>query len=177
MSARLVVTLIAGSLLLLWVMICAAKFWTRSKELMIEIGTIAHVKCENCGTQYDVAAAEYAQMGISRTASKTRTKLKGVAMVNEPEYHYYAKRFYCPHCKNKCFGQVLNIGEIQSKSRGPFLQAGIQCLIMMVIGGMIVFAVSSVPMHFVEKAEQRRIEEMKQQYYEEVKDRYGFGKD
>ena len=55
----------------------------------------------------------------------------------------------------------------------PLLRAGVRWLILMCIGGMIILAAASVPMHFADRARDQRIEELKERQYEDFKERYG----
>ena len=55
----------------------------------------------------------------------------------------------------------------------PVLRAGVRWLILMFIGGMIILAALSVPMHFADRARDQRIEELKERQYEDFKERYG----
>ena len=99
--------------------------------------------------------------------------MKGGAFVNRPKYKYYAKKFQCPCCGKKRYAQVLNINEINQMMARPVLRAGVRWLILMFIGGMIILAAVSVPMHFADGARDQRIEKLKEQQYEDFKERYG----
>lgn len=177
MDARMIITAIMAIALLSWVVFCAVKFFIHSKKVAAGINFVAHVKCEKCGVEYDVSAAECIQEPMVKSKSITRTKRKGFALAQEREYQSYAKKFHCPCCQEKCYAQITNISEIQAIMRKPMMEAGIRCIIAMLIGAMVIFAASSIPMYFVHKVEQRRGEDMRQQQYEQFKENYGLGND
>ena len=56
---------------------------------------------------------------------------------------------------------------------GPVLRAGARWLILMCIGGMLIPAVASVPLHFADQAREKKVEELREQQYEDFKERYG----
>ena len=173
MDARFVITLIMGILLLSWVIFCGIQFFRSCAEMTIRSGLTGHVKCEKCGTEYDVTAAEFTKSHMSRSRSMTRTQVDGAAFVNRRTYTYYAKKFFCPCCSRKRYAQVLNINELSTQMEKPGIRAGIRWLIFMIAGGVIIMSVMSIPMHFANRAAEQRTEEMRQEMYEEMKDRYG----
>ena len=44
---------------------------------------------------------------------------------------------------------------------------------IMAIGGTIILAVASIPMHFFDQARKQSIEDLKEQRYDQFKERYG----
>ena len=56
----------------------------------------------------------------------------------------------------------------------PTIRNGIRWLIFMAIGGGLIMAVMSVPMHFADRAAEQRIEKLREERVEELKERYGF---
>ncbi|WP_428260593.1 hypothetical protein [Gallibacter sp. Marseille-QA0791] len=172
MDARFVIMMMMGVLLMGWVVFCGIQFIRHSRNLVAGASFTGHVKCEKCGTEYEVSAAEFTESYASKSRTVTKTKLRGAALVNRPEYRYFAKKFYCPSCRRKRYAQVLNINEIQDVMLKPSLKAGARWLIIMCVGGIIILAVASIPMHFAEKAAQQQVEELKQQRYEEFVERY-----
>ena len=55
----------------------------------------------------------------------------------------------------------------------PVLRVGVRWLILMGIGGVLILAVASIPLHFAGQAREQRIEELREQQYEDFKQRYG----
>ena len=174
MDARFIITLIMGVLLMAWVIFCAVRFFQSAAEMTVKSGLAVHVKCEKCGTEYDVSAEEFTKSYLSKSKSMTRTQVSGAAFVNRRTYSYYAKKFFCPCCGRKRYAQVLNINELGSQMEKPTIRNGIRWLIFMAIGGGLIMAVMSVPMHFADRAAEQRIEKLREERVEELKERYGF---
>ena len=156
-----------------WIIFCAIQYIRNSKKLIARSDFKGHVRCEKCGTVYEVSPKEFTNSYMVKSQSVTKTKRKGIAFINKPVYKYYAKKFYCPHCKKKMYAQVLNINEINVQMQAPSMKIGIRWLILMFVGGLVIMAAMSIPMHFANKYREHKVENMKRQYYEELKDRYG----
>lgn len=173
MMARFIILTIMGSFLLVWLIFCAVQFIRHSRDVVAGADFVGHVKCEKCSAEYEVSAAEFTKSYTSKYRTVTRTKVQGGAFVNRPQYRYYAKKFQCPGCGKKRYAQVLNINEINNMTTGPVLRAGARWLILMCIGGMLILAVASVPLHFADQAREKKVEELREQQYEDFKERYG----
>lgn len=172
MDARFIILLIMSALLLGWVIFCGIQFFRHSKDLIVDADFIGHVKCEKCGTLYDVNAAQLTESHMSKSVSTSKTQFKNGAFINRPHYRYFAKKFHCPCCGKKRYAQVLNINEINSQMLKPTLRAGVRWLIFMFVGGVLILAVSSIPMFFANRAAQQKADELRQERYEEFKERY-----
>lgn len=172
MDVRFIIVIVMGVLLIGWVIFCGIQFIRYSRNLVAGSGFIGHVECEKCGHRYDVSAAEFTESCVSKSRSVSKTRRKGMILVKRPEYSYFAKKFYCPNCGKKRYGKVLNINEIQDATLRPSLKAGARWLIIMCVGGLIIMAAASIPMHFAERAAQQQVEELKQRQYEEFVERY-----
>lgn len=173
MFAEIIILTIIGIVLLAWVIFCGIQFIHHGRDVVAGADFIGHVKCEKCGTEYEVSAEEFTKSYMSKYRSVTRTKIQGGASVNRPQYSYYAKKFQCPCCGKKRYAQVLNINEINQMMTRPVLRAGIRWLILMGIGGVLILAVASIPLHFADRAREQRVEELREQQYEDFKERYG----
>ena len=188
MFAEIIILTIMGLVLLAWVIFCGIQFIHHGRDVVAGADFIGHVKCEKCGTEYEVSAEEFTKSYMSKYRSVTRTKIQGGASVNRPQYSYYAKKFHsvnrpqysyyakkfqCPCCGKKRYAQVLNINEINQMMTRPVLRAGIRWLILMGIGGVLILAVASIPLHFADRAREQRVEELREQQYEDFKERYG----
>lgn len=173
MAARIIILEVMGIALLAWIVFCSIQFIRHVRNVAAGAGFVGHVKCEKCGTEYEVSSAEFTNSYMTKYKSVTRTKMQGGAFVNRPKYKYYAKKFQCPCCGKKRYAQVLNINEINQMVTRPVLRAGVRWLILMCIGGMIILAAVSVPLHFADRARDQRIEKLKEQQYEDFKERYG----
>ena len=173
MFAEIIILTIMGLVLLAWVIFCGIQFIHHGRDVVAGADFIGHVKCEKCGTEYEVSAEEFTKSYMSKYRSVTRTKIQGGASVNRPQYSYYAKKFQCPCFGKKRYAQVLNINEINQMMTRPVLRAGIRWLILMGIGGVLILAVASIPLHFADRAREQRVEELREQQYEDFKERYG----
>lgn len=173
MFAEIIILTIMGLVLLAWVIFCGIQFIHHGRDVVAGADFIGHVKCEKCGTEYEVSAEEFTKSYMSKYRSVTRTKIQGGASVNRPQYSYYAKKFQCPCCGKKRYAQVLNINELNQMMTRPVLRAGIRWLILMGIGGVLILAVASIPLHFADRAREQRVEELREQQYEDFKERYG----
>ena len=173
MFAEIIILTIIGIVLLAWVIFCGIQFIRHGRDVVAGADFVGHVKCEKCGTEYEVSAEEFTQSYMSKSRSVTRTKIQGGAFVSRPQYSYYAKKFQCPCCGKKRYAQVLNINEINQMMTRPVLRAGIRWLILMGIGGVLILAVASIPLHFADRAREQRVEELREQQYEDFKERYG----
>lgn len=173
MFAEIIILTIMGLVLLAWVIFCGIQFIRHGRDVVAGADFVGHVKCEKCGTEYEVSAEEFTQSYMSKSRSVTRTKIQGGAFVNRPQYSYYAKKIQCPCCGKKRYAQVLNINEINQMMTRPVLRAGIRWLILMGIGGVLILAVASIPLHFADRAREQRVEELREQQYEDFKERYG----
>lgn len=172
-DARFIIVGVMGVVLFAWVVFCGIQFIRHGKGLIVKAGFTAHVKCEKCGTVYEVDSAELAKVGMSKSKSMIKTKIVGPAFINRPHYSYYAKKFNCPSCRKRRYAQVLDINELNDMMTGVTLKTGIRWLVIMAVGGLLILAISAIPMHFVNEAADKHIEELKQQRYEDFKERYG----
>lgn len=143
---RPIITIVMGVVLLVWVIVCAVLFARAARRSMVATGRMGRVRCERCGTEYEVGIGDLTRMGFSKSASITKTRREGAALVDEPNYTRYAKRLLCPHCGKRAWAQVLNIAELQDTMRAGFVKAGITYLLLMVAGGALVLAVTGIAM-------------------------------
>lgn len=173
MMIKTILVLIMAIMLLVWIIFCGIQFLHRSRMIIAAGDFTGHVKCEKCGAVYDVGPEEFAESHIIKSKTVTRTKLKGTALVNKPEYRYFAKKFRCPGCGRRAYGQVLNINEINDIMLAPSLKTGIRWLIMMAAGAVLIITVMSIPMYFADRYTEYQIEKLKQHQYEEFIEDYG----
>ena len=97
-------------------------YYRRSKKEVLALGFVFRVQCEKCGVEYDVSTEEFLKHSSGKSRSVTKTRRKGAAIDNSPNYLYMAKRFDCPNCKRGHWAEVLNYGEYQAKARGIVLK-------------------------------------------------------
>lgn len=173
MIMEFILLLIMALALLGWVLVSCVQFTRKYKKMVAKSGLKAQVKCESCGKIYEMNAGELTKYWTTKSSSVTKTKREGIALVNRPEYKYYAKKIDCPHCKRTTYAEVLDINQIADSLQKPLFTLGIRTLLQMAIGGFVIMLIVSIPMHFVRLQDKKRAEELERQQYEEVKDRYG----
>ena len=106
MDIRILIPIIMAVLLLSWVIFCGIQFIRHSKDVIVRSDFTGHVKCEKCGTEYTVNAAEFTKTAMAKSVSVTKTKFVNGALINQPHYKYYAKKFYCPVCGKRRYARV-----------------------------------------------------------------------
>lgn len=80
-------------------------------------GRTLRVTCRKCGRTFE-GTQDSLKMGIKhKSTSVTKTKVKGVSMVNEPEYQSYARKVFCPYCQSMEWADIHDINEIGEENR------------------------------------------------------------
>ena len=138
MSASVIVLIVMGVALLGWVVACAVHFLRNGRALLRASGLTAHLTCESCGATFDLPAGELADMWFSKSASVTRTRREGAALVDEPTYRSFAKKVTCPQCGERVWAQVQNVNEINASLRGAYLASGLKHIGLMLAGGFLI---------------------------------------
>ncbi|OUO20810.1 hypothetical protein [Collinsella sp. An307] len=138
MSTSAIVLIVMGVALLGWVVACAVHFLRSGRALLCASGLTAHLTCESCGSTFDLPAGELADMWFSKSASVTRTRREGAAMVDEPTYRSFAKKVTCPQCGERVWAQVQNVNEINASLRGAYLASGLKHIGLMLAGGFLI---------------------------------------
>lgn len=172
MMLEIILMAVMAVLLIAWVIFCAVQFIRHSKNVIAKGDFTGHVRCEKCSTEYDVTPEEFTQSNFAKYRSFTKTKIKGIALVNRPNYRYFAKKFYCPHCGKKRYAQVLNINEINDLMTVPSIVSGIKWLAVMAIGGAVIIAIMSIPLHFAKEQRLEHVRDLEQKQYEDFIERY-----
>lgn len=93
-------------------------YYRKSKREITALGFVFHAKCEMCGAEYPVSTEEFLRRKGQKSKTKTKAKIVGGAVVNEPQYTYIAKKLECPSCQETRWAEILNFNEYQVKSRG-----------------------------------------------------------
>lgn len=170
---KMILILVMTIFLAGWMIFCAIQFIRRARTIVATGDFTGHVKCEKCGTVYDVSPEKFTESCVVKSKTVTKTKRRGPALVNRPEYRYFAKKFHCPGCGRRAYGQVININEINDIMLVPSIKAGIRWLIIMAVGALLIITVMSIPMYFADRYTEQQIEKLKQQRYEEFSEKYG----
>ncbi|MBB5182679.1 hypothetical protein [Catenisphaera adipataccumulans] len=93
---------------------------------------ILHVSCRKYGRTFE-GTQNSLKMGIMhKEISSTKTKIKGGAVVNEPEYISYARKVYCPYCKSMEWADIQDIDEISEENRQAVRPYLIQLIISVI---------------------------------------------
>ena len=138
MSTSAIVLIVMGVALLGWVVACAVHFLRSGRALLCASGLTAHLTCESCGSTFDLPAGGLADMWFSKSASVTRTRCEGAALVDEPTYRSFAKKVTCPQCGERVWAQVQNVNEINASLRGAYLASGLKHIGLMLAGGFLI---------------------------------------
>ena len=167
--------MIMGVLLLGWVIFCAIQWIRHGKDLIFKGDFTGQIKCVKCGHTYTAGPAEFARSSMVRSRSISKTEVRNGMFIQRPKYSYYARKFQCPFCRKRVYGQVLNINEISDRMMAPAIKSGMRWLIYMCIGGFAIMMVMDVCIHFADQANKRRVDELRQEYYEDLKEQYDPG--
>lgn len=171
-----IVTIIGISLMcitgLSWIIIIAVRFKKELYRIQAESGLTAHVKCEKCGTEYDVKAEECAKSFMTKSVYVKTPKYLGT--VKEANYRYFAKKFYCPTCGKKKYAEIVNHSELVGHLREDNMKVSLKYILLMLVGAYLIMLFFSVPLTIADKfneynekkAKEEQIERIRQEYYE-----------
>ena len=150
MDIRTILLVLLFFVLLGWVVFCGVQFFRSGVKVVADGEFTGHIKCEICGTEYEVSAGEFTKSIMAKSVRTTKTRIQ-----------------------NGAFVQVLNINELQKKMLKPSIRAGVKWLVFMAVGGVLILGVFWVPMRAANRAAKERADEMRQERYEDLKDKYG----
>ncbi len=172
MVASIVVLIVMGILLLSWVILCFVLCMKRNKKIVENSDFDVKLKCEKCGMEYEAESKELMKTFFSKSRSTTKTQAMGPVLVNNPKYSYYSKKFFCPECNKLEYAQILNLNEVQDKILKSTLKSYIKFFAMMIIGGLIILILTSIPMTVLNKMKEDKIKDLKDKQYEQFLDNY-----
>ena len=112
--------------------------WRRTLAELESSGLAYRMRCEKCGAEFSLAPREFARPGMRRVRSTSKTRAKGVALVDQPHYGFAAKRFVCPTCGERAWCENLNANEAR-KAIAPIAlrNFGAALLILVVVGSVL----------------------------------------
>ena len=139
-----IATLAMAVVLLVWVVFCAVMFVRAARRQLAESGLVGHAVCEKCGARFDMAGPDLARGFLTKSRSVTRTRVRGGALVNEPEYGKFAKRARCPACGESAWVDIENVNELNAQLRSARLRCGVKWLAVMAAGGLVVMAARGI---------------------------------
>ena len=138
MPVTIVVALLAVLACIVLMVALFVAAWRRTLAQVEASGLRYRMRCEGCGHEFDLSPREFARSKMRRHRSTTRTRVKGVALVSEPHYHYVAKRFDCPACGERTWCENLNANEAQGVVNPIALRNfGAALLVLVVIGTVL----------------------------------------
>ena len=141
MPASLAVALLAILACFVAMVALLVAAWRRTLAEVDASGLVYRMRCERCGTEFDLAPRDFARPGMRRARSTTRTRVKGVALVSQPRYRYVAKRLACPACGERTWCENLNANEAQDAVTPIALRNFGGALLIMVVVGFALRAV------------------------------------
>lgn len=112
-----------------------------------EIDTLelpVHARCGSCGHEFELTMPELRRAHLTKSVSRTRTSLRGPALVTTRSFSTFQKRLECPGCGERGWCEVLNIGELQSAATGIALRYMGGALAFLVVLGFALSAISKV---------------------------------
>lgn len=75
-------------------------------------------RCGSCGHEFELTTAELRRAHLTKSVSRTRTGLRGPALVTTRSFSTFQKRLECPGCGERGWCEVLNISELQPAATG-----------------------------------------------------------
>lgn len=102
------------------------------------------VRCGSCGREFELTMGELRHVHMTKSVSRTRTSLRGPALVATRSFSTFQKRLRCPACDESGWCEVLNIGELQSATTGIVVRYMGGALALMVVLGFALSAVSNI---------------------------------
>lgn len=132
--------------LVLLVMLVAVLFaaYRRTARAIDALDLPVHARCGSCGREFELTMAELRRAHMTKSVSRTRTGLRGPALVTTRSFSTFQKRLQCPACGESGWCEVLNIGELQSAATGIALRYMGGALALMAALGLALSAISRV---------------------------------
>ncbi len=104
----------------------------------------ARARCGSGGHEFELTMAELRRAHLTKSVSRTRTSLRGPALVTTRSFSTFQKRLECSGCGERGWCEVLNIGELQSAATGIALRCMCGALAFLVVLGFALSAISKV---------------------------------
>lgn len=116
-TKTIVFMIIMAVILLSWLIGNIIYYYRKVTNIFKPDPTPVYIKCEKCGNEYQVSMAEFIKGNMTKKKSCAKTELKGPIAVNAVKMYSFAKKFHCPECNKKRWGQVLNYSELDNLIR------------------------------------------------------------
>lgn len=95
-------------------------------------------------SRVELTTAELRRAHLTKSLSRTRTGLRGPALVTTRSLSTFQKRLECPGCGERGWCEVLNISELQSAATGIAVRCMGGALALMAALGFALSAVSDI---------------------------------
>ena len=101
-------------------------------------------RCGSCGREFELTMAELRRAHMTKSTSRTRTSLRGPALVTTRSFSTFQKRLRCPACGESGWCEVLNIGELQAAATGVAVRCMGGALALLAVLGFALSAISDI---------------------------------
>ena len=132
--------------LALLVILAAVLFaaYRRTARAIDALDLPVRARCGSCGREFELTMAELRRAHLTKSVSRTRTGLRGPALVTTRSFSTFQKRLECPGCGERGWCEVLNISELQSAATGIAVRYMGGALALMAALGFALSAVSDI---------------------------------
>lgn len=134
--AQLIINIIFVILGAAWLGWCLLEILHGVRSHAPKSGMPAHVRCEICGTEYFVSAAEFWSSPMLH-ARIGRAAPSEDGTVREPDYTYYVKAFHCPTCRKRRYAAILNLEELETAAGRTTKASVYRWILIMAAGGAV----------------------------------------
>ena len=81
MDIRTILLVLLFFVLLGWVVFCGVQFFRSGVKVVADGEFTGHIKCEICGTEYEVSAGEFTKSIMAKSVRTTKTRIQNSAFV------------------------------------------------------------------------------------------------
>lgn len=117
--------------------------YRRAARAIDELSLPVVVRCGACGVEFRITTAELRGAKMTKSVSRTSTRVHGPALVTRKSYSRYQKRLTCPACGEHGWCEVLNIGQLQAASTRVAIKYLGGALVLLILLGFVLNALSN----------------------------------
>lgn len=132
-----VVAVLVPLALLVPVVVVLAVAYRRAGRAIDALDISAHARCGTCGEEFEAPMAELRRTHMTKSASRERTSVHGVALVTSRSYTTFQKRLECPACCERGWCEIANISELQAAAIGIVIRYFSGALVALLAVGFI----------------------------------------
>ena len=128
------------------IVICVVRFLTAIKKYQKDqmANRVIRVICQKCGQTFE-GTQDSLKMGIMhKETSTTKTKIKGTAMVNSPEYGSYARKVFCPYCQSMEWAEIPDVNRIAAENRQAVKPLVIRLIVSLILINVVYGLLSKI---------------------------------